>query len=80
VLNSFKKEMSKSFKMSDLGALSYYLGVEVQQSRNEITICQGAYVRKILDAAGLEESNLSRTRLQWTPPTIIASSAVCATW
>jgi hypothetical protein len=29
VLSSFKKEMCKSFKMSDLNALSYYLGVEV---------------------------------------------------
>jgi hypothetical protein len=61
VLSSFKKEMCKSFKMSDFGALSYYLGIEVQQSRDGITICQGAYAKKILDAAGLEESNPSRT-------------------
>jgi hypothetical protein len=63
-LCSFKKEMCKSFKMSDLGALSYYLGVEVQQSRDGITICQGAYAKKILDAAGLEESNPSRTPME----------------
>jgi hypothetical protein len=64
VLSSFKEEMCKSFKMSDLGALSYYLGVEVQQSRDVITICQGAYARKILAAAGLEESNPSRTPME----------------
>ena len=29
VLGRFKKEMSKNFKMSDLGVLSYYLGIEV---------------------------------------------------
>jgi hypothetical protein len=63
-LCSFKKEMCKSFKMSDLSALSYYLGVEVQQSRDGITICQGAYAKKILDAAGLEESNPSRTPME----------------
>jgi hypothetical protein len=61
VLSSFKREMCKSFKMSDLGALSYYLGIEVQQIRDGITICQGAYAKKILEAAGLEESNPSRS-------------------
>jgi hypothetical protein len=64
VLNGFNKEMCKPFKMSVLGALSYYLGVKVQQSRDGITICQGTYERKILDAAGLEESNPSRTPME----------------
>ena len=39
VLERFKREMSKNFKMSDLGVLSYYLGIEVQQSTTGITIC-----------------------------------------
>ena len=30
VCRRFKREMSKNFKMSDLGVLSYYLGIEVQ--------------------------------------------------
>ena len=30
VLGRFKREMSKNFKMSDLGVLSYYLDIEVQ--------------------------------------------------
>ena len=30
VLGRFKREMSKNFKMSDLGELSYYLDIEVQ--------------------------------------------------
>jgi hypothetical protein len=64
VLGSFKKEMCKTFKMSDLGVLSYYLGIEVLQSRDAITICQGAYAKKILDTAGLEESNPSRTPME----------------
>jgi hypothetical protein len=64
VLGSFKKEMCKTFKMSDLGVLSYYLGIEVLQSRDATTICQGAYAKKILDTAGLEESNPSRTPME----------------
>jgi hypothetical protein len=64
VLSSFKNEMCKSFKVSDLDVLSYYLGVEVQQSRDGIAICQGACVKKILDAAGLDESNPSTTPME----------------
>ena len=30
VLGRFKREMSKNFKMSDLGVLSYYLSIELQ--------------------------------------------------
>jgi hypothetical protein len=30
-IRSFKEEMTKLFKMSDLGLLSYYLGIEVKQ-------------------------------------------------
>ena len=29
-INSFKREMVARFRMSDLGALSYYLGIEVR--------------------------------------------------
>ena len=52
VFGRFKREMSKNFKMSDLGVLlSYYLGI-VQQSTTGITICQGAYAKKLLDTPG----------------------------
>ena len=64
VLGLFKRELSKNFKMSDLGVLSYYLGIEVQQSTAGITICQGAYVKKLLDIAGLADSNPTRTPME----------------
>lgn len=35
----FKKQMEELFKMSDLGLLSYYLGTEMHQSRDGITLC-----------------------------------------
>ena len=57
VLGRFKREMSKNFKMSDLGVLNYYLGIKVQQSTAGITICQGAYAKKLLDTTGLADSN-----------------------
>ena len=64
VLGRFKREMSKNFKMSDLGVLIYYLSIEVQQSTADITICQGAYVKKLLDMAGLVDSNPTRTLME----------------
>lgn len=30
----FKKQMSQEFEMSDLGKLSYYLGIKVDEERN----------------------------------------------
>ena len=43
--------------MSDLGLLSYYLGIEVHQKLGEITLCQEVYAKKILEKCGMEECN-----------------------
>jgi len=39
LIDSFKKEMMRSFSMSDLGLLSYYLGIQVNQKADVITLC-----------------------------------------
>jgi hypothetical protein len=41
--------MMQTFNMSDLGLLSYYLGMEVRQEENAITICQRSYAAKIVE-------------------------------
>ena len=46
-IQKLKKEMTHLFKMSDLGLLHYYLGIEVKQSTEGISLCQKAYTRKI---------------------------------
>lgn len=38
---TFKAQMKSVFKMSDLGLLSYYLGIEVTEGPSGITLCQG---------------------------------------
>jgi hypothetical protein len=38
-IGRFKKQMKDLFKMSDLGFLSYYIGIEVHQSNDGITLC-----------------------------------------
>jgi hypothetical protein len=63
-IDLFKREMTKLFRMSDLGNLSYYLGIEVRQERDRITLCQAAYGRKLLERAGLEDCNSCTTPME----------------
>ena len=35
-IDSFKREMAARFRMSDPGALSYYLGIEVRQGKEAL--------------------------------------------
>ena len=63
-INTFKEEMKATFKMSDLGLLRYYLGLEVSQGSAGITICQNAYAAKILETAGLTGCNSSNSPME----------------
>ncbi|XP_014660662.1 uncharacterized protein LOC106804323 [Setaria italica] len=56
--------MKSSFKMSDLGCLSYYLGIEVKQERGRITLCQAAYAAKLLERAGMSGCNSTQTPME----------------
>ena len=51
MISEFKQEMSVNFDMSDLGKLTYYLGMEVCQYENEIHLNQRRYASKILEDA-----------------------------
>jgi hypothetical protein len=63
-ISAFKEEMKATFRMSDLGLLRYYLGLEVTQMRSGITVCQSAYAAKILEGAGLTGCNSSHTPME----------------
>ncbi|GJX91942.1 ribonuclease H-like domain, reverse transcriptase, RNA-dependent DNA polymerase [Tanacetum coccineum] len=56
-IDKFKAQMEKKFKMSDLGLLAYYLGIEVTQTGGDISIKQSAYANKILKEAGMIDCN-----------------------
>ncbi|WVZ76853.1 hypothetical protein U9M48_024780, partial [Paspalum notatum var. saurae] len=57
VIDGFKKQMKGEFKMSDLGLLSFYLGIEVQQALGEIILSQAAYASRIVEKASLMGCN-----------------------
>jgi hypothetical protein len=45
---AFKSEISKAFKMIDVGEVSYYLGMQVDQHGNGIRIHQGDFAKQVL--------------------------------
>ena len=51
-IEAFKLQMAEVFKMSDLGMLTYYLGIEVKQDEKGITLSPGSYAQKILEKGG----------------------------
>lgn len=59
-IEKFKMQMSKQFEMSDLGLLSYYLGIEVNQREGSTTLKQSAYAKKVLEKAGMLNCNSSK--------------------
>lgn len=59
LIHTFKREMSTKFEMSDLGKLTYYLGIEVNQHEGGISLSQDRYAVKILEEAGMNACNLT---------------------
>jgi hypothetical protein len=50
--------------MSDLGLLSFYLGIKVKQGSDDISLSQAAYARKILERAGMGGCNPCNTPME----------------
>ena len=61
---AFKEEMKATFQMSDLGHLSFYLGIEVHQGDSGITLRQTAYAKRIVELAGLTDCNPALTPME----------------
>ncbi|CAL5327713.1 unnamed protein product [Camellia sinensis] len=61
MIEEFKQEMMQVFEMTDLGLMTYFLGLEVQQSQNEVFICQKKYAREILKKFQMEECKAINT-------------------
>ena len=50
-----KQELHVSFKMTNLGLLHYYLGVEIFQRPHQIFISQSKYATEILQQFGMQD-------------------------
>eukprot|EP00253_Pinus_taeda_P021317 PITA_21317 len=61
---SMKKELRKSFEMTDLGYVHYYLGIEVTQHPKSIFLSQKKYIRDLLNRFGMIECNPLTTPME----------------
>lgn len=52
-IQDLKYFLSTCFKITDLGPLTYFLGVEITWSKPDISFCQQKYTPNILKDAGL---------------------------
>jgi hypothetical protein len=53
-VEEFKQKMMQVFEMTDLGLMSFFLGMEIKQSKEEIFICQKKYAKEILKKFHME--------------------------
>jgi len=63
-VEAFKEEMKAAFQMSNLGLLSFYLGIEVHQDNSGISFRQTTYAKRIVELGGLTECNPSLTPME----------------
>ncbi|KAL4011046.1 hypothetical protein IC575_028092 [Cucumis melo] len=56
MFEDLKKARTQEFEMTDIGLMSYYLGIEVKQSEEGIFISQERYTREILEKFNMMNS------------------------
>ena len=54
LIYKFKEEMKGAFEMTDLGKMTFFLGMQVQQKQNEIFVCQQKYAKEVLKKFNME--------------------------
>ncbi|KAK9665921.1 hypothetical protein RND81_14G146000 [Saponaria officinalis] len=62
LVEAFKSSMKSQFEMTDLGALKYFLGLEINQSADGIFLCQEKYPTDML-----KKFNMSNCEAATTP-------------
>nr|GEV74831.1 putative ribonuclease H-like domain-containing protein [Tanacetum cinerariifolium] len=65
---SFEKLMKDKFRMSSMGELTFFLGLQVKQKKDGIFISQDKYVAKILKKYGLTEGKSASTSIDTEKP------------
>lgn len=51
-VDQLKEDLSKAFKLRDLGPLKYFLGLEIARSSKGISVCQRKYTLGLLEDSG----------------------------
>ncbi|XP_015161604.1 uncharacterized mitochondrial protein AtMg00810-like [Solanum tuberosum] len=54
LIDEFKQDMMQVFEMSDLGVMTYFLGMEITQGKYDFLVCQKRYAKEILKKFKME--------------------------
>ncbi|XP_015057565.1 uncharacterized protein LOC107003807 [Solanum pennellii] len=54
-IEDFKQEMMQDFERTNLGLMSYFLGMEIKDEQDEVFICQKNYAKEILKKFNMED-------------------------
>ncbi|KAK4386396.1 Retrovirus-related Pol polyprotein from transposon RE2 [Sesamum angolense] len=63
MIQDFKEDMMKTFEMSDLGLMHFFLGIEINQEKEGIFICQRKYTEALLKKFKMESCKTVTTPL-----------------
>lgn len=63
-IEEFKIQMNRQFEMSNLGLLSFYLGIEVHQGGLFTTLKRSAYAKKLLEKANILNCNSTKCPME----------------
>ena len=56
-IETIKKSMNNRYKMKDLGALKYFLGINIMQDENNVFINQSSYIESLLGKFNFSNAN-----------------------
>ena len=60
-IEQLKRALEGKFKMDDRGKLEWFLGMQVSQEDDKITLDQESYIENVIEKFGMQESNPSKT-------------------
>jgi len=60
LINKFNQGKKNVFEMTDLGLMTYFLGMDIIQNKNEIFICQQKYAKEIPKKFQLDECKIMK--------------------
>ena len=55
LMNDIKELLKSKFKMTDLGLIKWFLGIEFEQSDTGISMCQSHYLKGVLERFGMQD-------------------------
>ena len=75
-IDKVKSELKSTFKMTDLGPASHYLGMEIRRdrSRKTLTLLQTTYLETVLKKFGMEDCASVATSMEASVPNSVLSS------